>query len=106
MTDPKQNVEPFPGGIGVTHLRVYHTPAADGLVGGSPHPQFACAEAYCGKQYRTVRELVSPAKTLESPPEMRFRAKLDLNRLKQGVRLFPRFVSDSSAPTFAPKEQT
>lgn len=46
MTDPKQNVEPFPGGIGVTHLRVYDTPAADGLVGGSPHLHFACAEAY------------------------------------------------------------
>jgi mannose-6-phosphate isomerase-like protein (cupin superfamily) len=39
-------VEPLPGGISVTHLRVYDTRAADGLMGGSPHMHFACAEAY------------------------------------------------------------
>jgi mannose-6-phosphate isomerase-like protein (cupin superfamily) len=36
----------FPGGISVSHLRVYDTPAADGLIGGSPHMHFACSEAY------------------------------------------------------------
>jgi mannose-6-phosphate isomerase-like protein (cupin superfamily) len=36
----------FPGGISVSHLRVYETPAADGLIGGSPHMHFACSEAY------------------------------------------------------------
>lgn len=46
MTPTSQNVEAFPGAIGVTHLRVYDTPAADGLVGGSPHLHFACSEAY------------------------------------------------------------
>lgn len=39
-------VEPFPGAIGVTHLKVYDTPGPDGLVGGSPHMHFACSEAY------------------------------------------------------------
>jgi mannose-6-phosphate isomerase-like protein (cupin superfamily) len=41
-----RSVEAFPGGISVTHLRVYDTQAADGLIGGTPHMHFACAEAY------------------------------------------------------------
>jgi mannose-6-phosphate isomerase-like protein (cupin superfamily) len=41
-----RGAEPLPGGISVTHLRVYNTRAADGLIGGSPHMHFACAEAY------------------------------------------------------------
>src|SRR3712207_4154224 len=36
----------LPGAIGVTHLKVYDTPAPDGLLGGSPHLHFACTEAY------------------------------------------------------------
>jgi mannose-6-phosphate isomerase-like protein (cupin superfamily) len=36
----------LPGGISVTHLRVYNTVGPDGLRGGSPHLHFACAEAY------------------------------------------------------------
>jgi mannose-6-phosphate isomerase-like protein (cupin superfamily) len=40
------NVEALPGGIGVSHLMVYDTPAPDGLIGGSPHMHFACSEAY------------------------------------------------------------
>jgi mannose-6-phosphate isomerase-like protein (cupin superfamily) len=36
----------FPGGIGVTHLRVYDTVAPDGLAGGTPHLHTACTEAY------------------------------------------------------------
>lgn len=36
----------LPGAVGVSHLRVYDTPAPDGLVGGSPHLHFACTEAY------------------------------------------------------------
>jgi mannose-6-phosphate isomerase-like protein (cupin superfamily) len=36
----------LPGGIGVTHLRVYDTEGPDGLRGGSPHLHFACSEAY------------------------------------------------------------
>ncbi|HEX4822001.1 MAG TPA: cupin domain-containing protein [Acidimicrobiales bacterium] len=36
----------FPGGIGVSHLRVYDTPAPDGLAGGTPHLHTVCTEAY------------------------------------------------------------
>ncbi len=36
----------FPGGVGVSGLRVYDWPTADGLCGGSPHVHLACAEAY------------------------------------------------------------
>jgi mannose-6-phosphate isomerase-like protein (cupin superfamily) len=46
MTETKRQVEAFPGGIGVTHLRVYDSLAPDGLAGGSPHMHFACSEAY------------------------------------------------------------
>jgi mannose-6-phosphate isomerase-like protein (cupin superfamily) len=45
-TETSQKAEAFPGAIGITHLKVYDTPAADGLVGGSPHMHFACSEAY------------------------------------------------------------
>ena len=37
---------PLPGGVGVTRLRVYDWPAADGVRGGSPHVHLACSEAY------------------------------------------------------------
>jgi mannose-6-phosphate isomerase-like protein (cupin superfamily) len=37
---------PFPGAIGVTHLRVYDTEAPDGLAGGTPHLHTVCTEAY------------------------------------------------------------
>jgi len=37
---------PLPGGISLTHLRVYNTEGPDGLRGGSPHLHFACSEAY------------------------------------------------------------
>ncbi|HEX8237535.1 MAG TPA: cupin domain-containing protein [Abditibacteriaceae bacterium] len=36
----------LPGAVGLTHLRVYNTPAPDGLHGGSPHVHFACTECY------------------------------------------------------------
>ena len=37
---------PFPGAIGVSHLRVYDTVAPDGLAGGTPHVHTVCTEAY------------------------------------------------------------
>lgn len=37
---------PFPGAIGVSHLRVYDSLAPDGLRGGSPHVHSVCTEAY------------------------------------------------------------
>jgi mannose-6-phosphate isomerase-like protein (cupin superfamily) len=36
----------FPGGTGVSRLRVYDWPTADGLAGGSPHLHTASAEGY------------------------------------------------------------
>lgn len=37
---------PFPGGIAVSHLRVYSSTSVDGLAGGTPHCHTACTEAY------------------------------------------------------------
>lgn len=37
---------PFPGAIGVTHLRVYDSVGPDGLAGGTPHLHTVCTEAY------------------------------------------------------------
>lgn len=37
---------PFPGGIGISGLRVYDWPTVDGLCGGSPHVHLTCAECY------------------------------------------------------------
>jgi mannose-6-phosphate isomerase-like protein (cupin superfamily) len=42
LSDPP----PFPGAIGVSHLRVYDTTAPDGLAGGTPHLHTLCTEAY------------------------------------------------------------
>ncbi|WP_323055940.1 cupin domain-containing protein [Lentzea sp. NEAU-D7] len=39
-------VTPFPGGIGISGLRVYDWPAVDGVCGGSPHVHLACSECY------------------------------------------------------------
>lgn len=39
-------VTPFPGGIGLSGLRVYDWPTVDGLCGGSPHVHLTCAEGY------------------------------------------------------------
>ena len=36
----------LPGGIGVTHVRVYDTVGPDGLAGGTPHLHTVCTEAY------------------------------------------------------------
>jgi len=36
----------LPGGVGVSHLKVYDTVAPDGLAGGTPHLHTACTEAY------------------------------------------------------------
>ena len=46
MTSTNQLAPALPGGISVTHLRVYNTEGPDGLRGGSPHLHFACSEAY------------------------------------------------------------
>jgi mannose-6-phosphate isomerase-like protein (cupin superfamily) len=37
---------PFPGAIGMSHLRVYASVGPDGLAGGTPHVHTTCTEAY------------------------------------------------------------
>jgi mannose-6-phosphate isomerase-like protein (cupin superfamily) len=39
-------MNPLPGAVGVSGLRVYDWPTADGLCGGSPHVHLVCSEAY------------------------------------------------------------
>ncbi|GAA4618795.1 cupin domain-containing protein [Actinoallomurus liliacearum] len=39
-------LSPLPGAVGISGLRVYDWPTADGLCGGSPHVHLTCAEAY------------------------------------------------------------
>ncbi len=39
-------VTSFPGGIGLSGLRVYDWPTVDGLCGGSPHVHLTCSECY------------------------------------------------------------
>jgi mannose-6-phosphate isomerase-like protein (cupin superfamily) len=46
MTLNEQPIAALPGGISLSHLRVYNTEGPDGLRGGSPHLHFACSEAY------------------------------------------------------------
>ncbi|MFZ0503124.1 MAG: cupin domain-containing protein [Chthoniobacterales bacterium] len=41
-----QPTQALPGGVSLTHLKVYNTQGPDGLCGGSPHLHFACSEAY------------------------------------------------------------
>jgi mannose-6-phosphate isomerase-like protein (cupin superfamily) len=36
----------FPGGVGISALRVYQWPTSDGLAGGTPHMHLACTEGY------------------------------------------------------------
>ncbi|MFE4328951.1 cupin domain-containing protein [Streptomyces sp. NPDC056831] len=38
--------EGLPGGVAVSHLRVYDWPTADGLRGGTPHLHLTCSEGY------------------------------------------------------------
>ncbi|WP_219414954.1 cupin domain-containing protein [Pseudonocardia nigra] len=57
----------FPGGTGVSHLRVYDWPAADGLAGGSPHLHTASAEGYVVLRGAGVLETLSSAGFRETP---------------------------------------
>lgn len=36
----------LPGGVGISHVRVYDTVGPDGLAGGTPHLHTVCTEAY------------------------------------------------------------
>lgn len=59
----------LPGAVGVTHLRVYDTPAPDGLVGGSPHVHFACTEAYAVQAGRGTVQTLGADGLAETPLE-------------------------------------
>lgn len=67
FSETKRQVEAFPGGIGVTHLRVYDSLAPDGLAGGSPHMHFACSEAYLVIQGRGSVQTLSSTGFREIP---------------------------------------
>ncbi|WP_311212246.1 MULTISPECIES: cupin domain-containing protein [unclassified Arthrobacter] len=43
---PLQQTAPFPGGVGITRLRVYDWEDSNGVCGGSPHMHTASTEAY------------------------------------------------------------
>lgn len=60
---------PFPGAVGVTHLRVYDTEAPDGLRGGTPHVHSACTEAYFVAAGRGAVQTVSADGFAETPLE-------------------------------------
>ncbi|OKJ95242.1 cupin [Streptomyces sp. CB03234] len=46
MVTPSATYGGLPGGIGVSRLRVYDWPAADGSRGGTPHVHLTCTEGY------------------------------------------------------------
>lgn len=52
---------PFPGGVGVSHLRVYDSEGPDGLRGGTPHVHTACTEAYVVVAGRGAVQTIAPA---------------------------------------------
>lgn len=60
---------PFPGGIGVSHLRVYDTEAPDGLRGGTPHVHTACTEAYAVVAGRGEVQTLTPDGFAHTPLE-------------------------------------
>src|SRR3954451_10307920 len=58
----------FPGGVGISALRVYPWETADGLCGGSPHVHLCCSECYIvvGGTGR-LQTLTAAAGLVESP---------------------------------------
>lgn len=52
---------PFPGVIGISHLRVYDWEAVDGLRGGTPHVHTACTEAYAVASGSGAVQTLGPA---------------------------------------------
>jgi mannose-6-phosphate isomerase-like protein (cupin superfamily) len=60
---------PFPGAIGVSHLRVYDSEAPDGLRGGTPHVHSLCTEAYAVVAGRGAVQTLGPAGFREIPLE-------------------------------------
>jgi mannose-6-phosphate isomerase-like protein (cupin superfamily) len=46
VTDHESTAQVLPGAVGISRLHVYDSETVDGLVGGSPHMHFVCAEGY------------------------------------------------------------
>ncbi|WP_405657161.1 cupin [Streptomyces sp. RK9] len=59
--------EGLPGGIGVSLLRVYDWPAADGLRGGTPHLHLTCTEGYAVVGGRGAVQTLTPAGFRQTP---------------------------------------
>jgi mannose-6-phosphate isomerase-like protein (cupin superfamily) len=51
---------PFPGAVGISHLRVYDWEASDGLRGGTPHVHSVCTEAYAVAAGRGAVQTLTP----------------------------------------------
>ena len=60
-------VTPFPGGVGISGLRVYDWPSVDGLCGGSPHVHLACSECYYVIGGRGSVQTLTPRGFAETP---------------------------------------
>jgi len=58
---------PFPGAVGVSHLRVYDSEAPDGLRGGTPHVHSVCTEAYIVLSGRGTVQTLGPEGFSETP---------------------------------------
>jgi len=63
------DLPPLPGGVGLTHLRVYDTVAPDGLAGGTPHLHTVCTEAYWVVRGRGRVQTISGDGFAETPLE-------------------------------------
>jgi mannose-6-phosphate isomerase-like protein (cupin superfamily) len=60
---------PFPGAVGVSHLRVYDSEAPDGLRGGTPHIHTVCSEAYAVVRGRGAVQTLTMGGFAETPIE-------------------------------------
>jgi mannose-6-phosphate isomerase-like protein (cupin superfamily) len=58
---------PFPGAIGISHLRVYDSEAPDGLRGGTPHIHSVCTEAYAVTRGEGAVQTLTAAGFAETP---------------------------------------
>lgn len=67
QSDAVRTVPPLPGGIGVSHLRVYDTPASDGVIGGSSHVHLVCSEGYFVISGRGAVQTLGPDGFDETP---------------------------------------
>jgi len=67
--EPTPPLRPFPGGIGLSHLRVYDWEGPDGLRGGTPHVHTACTEAYAVIAGEGKVQTLTPTGFAETPLE-------------------------------------